>query len=167
MFSKWMLLRSKDSNTCVFLWILPNFYEQFFHRTPPLAASALNFTLHFQVVNSYCTIWIRELLFACCLQICELLFTNCCLHIAYISCSLIQGCYRIFMNDYPDFSIKYSVFPLTSALTTIYIFPDLSLDNYIYFPWPQPWTIYIFPDLVWKHRFPPDFFGWPTFKDTL
>ena len=39
------------------------------------------------------------------------------------------------MNDFPDFSVKYSVFPLTSALTTIYIFPDL----------------------VWKHRFPPTF----------
>ena len=38
---------------------------------------------------------------------------------------VIQGCYRIFMNDCPDFSVKYSVFPLTSALTTIYIFPDL------------------------------------------
>ena len=58
-----------------------------------------------------------------------------------------QGCYRIFMNDCPDFSIKYSVFPLTSAATTIYIFrwpqprqlyifsADLSLDNYIYFTW--------------------------------
>ena len=45
----------------------------------------------------------------------------------------IQGCYRIFMNDFPDFSIKYSVFPLTSALTTMYIFPDLA----------------------WKHRLPP------------
>ena len=39
------------------------------------------------------------------------------------------------MNDCPDFSIKYRVFPLTSALTTRYIFPDL----------------------VWKHRFPPTF----------
>ena len=39
--------------------------------------------------------------------------------------SILQGCYRIFMNDFPDFSIKYCVFPLTSALTTIYIFPDL------------------------------------------
>ena len=46
-----------------FLWILRTFYEQLFYRTPPLAASALNFTLYFQVVNSGCTIWIRELLF--------------------------------------------------------------------------------------------------------
>ena len=78
-----------------------------------------------------------------------------------------QGCYRIFMNDCPDFSIKYSVFPdlsldnqiyfpwpqpwqldifpRTSALTTRYISPDLSLDNQIYFPWPQPWQLDIFP----------------------
>ena len=54
-------LRSKDSNTRVFLWISQNFYEQLFYRIPPLAASALNFTLYFQVVNSGCTTWIREL----------------------------------------------------------------------------------------------------------
>ena len=56
-----MFLRSKDSNTGVFLWISQNFYEQLFYRIPPLAASALNFTLYFQVVNSGCTTWIREL----------------------------------------------------------------------------------------------------------
>ena len=52
-----MFLRSKGSNTDVFLWIVRNFYDQIFHKTPPLAASALNFTLYFQVANSGCTIW--------------------------------------------------------------------------------------------------------------
>ena len=49
----------RDSNAGVFLWILPNFYEQLFYRTPPLAASALNFTLYFEFVH---LIWICELL---------------------------------------------------------------------------------------------------------
>ena len=46
MFSKLMFLGSKDSNTGVFLWILQNFYEQLFYRTPQLAASALNFIIY-------------------------------------------------------------------------------------------------------------------------
>ena len=57
-----MFLRSNDSNTGVFLWILWNFYEQLFYRTPSVTASAL-FALYFQVVNSSCVVWIRELLF--------------------------------------------------------------------------------------------------------
>ena len=57
-------LLKRDSNTGALLWILQNFYEQLFCRTPPLAASPLNFTLYFQAVNSGCTIiWISELLF--------------------------------------------------------------------------------------------------------
>ena len=56
-------LLKRDSNTGVFLWISRNLYEQLFYRTPPLAASALNFILYFQVVNSGCTVWIRKLLF--------------------------------------------------------------------------------------------------------
>ena len=31
----------RDSNTSVFVWILRNFYEHFFYRTPPLADSAV------------------------------------------------------------------------------------------------------------------------------
>ena len=50
-------LLKRDSNLGVFFGILQNFYEQLFYRTPPLAASALNFTLYFQVVNTCCTIW--------------------------------------------------------------------------------------------------------------
>ena len=37
-----------------------NIANSFFHRTPPLAASALNFASYFQVLNSGCTIWSRE-----------------------------------------------------------------------------------------------------------
>ena len=42
-------LLKRDSNTGVFLWILRNFKKQLFHRTPPLAASALNFILYFKL----------------------------------------------------------------------------------------------------------------------
>ena len=71
-------LLKRDCDTGVFPGILRNFYEQLFYRTPPLAASALNFTLYFQVVNSGCTIWIRELLFTwidiSCSFICSFIF---------------------------------------------------------------------------------------------
>ena len=33
------LYQKRECNTAVFLWILPNFYEQLFYRTPQLAAS--------------------------------------------------------------------------------------------------------------------------------
>ena len=60
-------LLKRASGRGVFLWILRNFYKQIFLQTPPLVASARNFsryfTFYFQVVNSGCTIWGRELLF--------------------------------------------------------------------------------------------------------
>ena len=34
-------LLKRDSNTGVFFWDLQNFEEQFFYRTPPVAASGL------------------------------------------------------------------------------------------------------------------------------
>ena len=71
-------LLKRDSNTGVFPSILQNFYEQLFYRTPALAASALNFTLYFQVVNSGRTIWIHEFLFTwtdiSCSFICSFIF---------------------------------------------------------------------------------------------
>ena len=38
---------------------------------------------------------------------------------------MFTGLLQNFVNDFSDFCIKYSFFPLTSALTTVYIFPDL------------------------------------------
>ena len=70
-------LLKRDSNAGAFLWIFRNIYEHLFNRTPPLAASALNFTLYFQIVNSGCTIWIRELftwIYISCSFICSFVF---------------------------------------------------------------------------------------------
>ena len=69
-------LLKRDSNTGVFLWMLRNFYEQLFYRTPPLAASAVNFTLYFQVVlrlynsNTWIVVYIP------CSSICSFFFCN-------------------------------------------------------------------------------------------
>ena len=72
-----------------------NFWEQLIYRTAPLTASAFNFTLYFQVVNSGSTIWTPELLFTW----------------IDISCSFIlQFYFRIFFFTRGDFNFDWLFF---------------------------------------------------------
>ena len=115
-----MFLRSKDSNTGVFLWISQNFYEQLFYRIPPLAASALNFTLYFQVVNSGCTIWIRELFTwiedISCLFICSFVFVIFSSHVGIL---VLIGSFSSSQFDKMNTSYIFSKFDQTNLIKQI------------------------------------------------